>query len=121
MLNQTTSYSTFCKISYRLPTLILQTVPCMETYWVKPHDPPAAVLIDFSQAFDAVWHEGLNSKLISCNIPLPLVRWVCDFLRCRKFKIRINGFCPDVTYEIGSGVPRAPHSHRSFSLSSLAT
>ena len=66
----------------------------------------AAVLIDFSQAFDSVWHEGLLDKLLSLNIPLPLVQWINDFLQGRKFKIRFNGLVSEEAQEFVTGVPQ---------------
>ncbi|GFW52963.1 probable RNA-directed DNA polymerase from transposon X-element [Trichonephila clavipes] len=49
-----------------------------------------AVFLDIQKAFDRVWINGLTFKLISYNLPPPLIHLIHSYLTNRSFKIRIN-------------------------------
>ena len=46
---------------------------------------------DFEKAFDKVPHRRLISKLCSYKIDTIIIDWIVDFLRARKFRVRVNG------------------------------
>ena len=48
-------------------------------------------LIDFSRAFDKVWHLGLAHKMLRAGIPKCCVHWTRQFLCDRRACVRING------------------------------
>ena len=50
----------------------------------KPGKRTLLTLIDFSHAFDGVWHEGIYSKLIDLGTPKCYVKWVRAFLSDRR-------------------------------------
>ncbi|GFV69687.1 RNA-directed DNA polymerase from mobile element jockey [Trichonephila clavipes] len=49
-----------------------------------------AVFLDIQKAFDRVWINGLTFKLISYNIPPPMIHLIHSYLTNRSFKVRIN-------------------------------
>jgi ribonuclease HI len=50
-------------------------------------------LVDFSRAFDKVWHIGLAHKLLRAGIPNCYVWWIRQFLSDRRACVRLNGVC----------------------------
>ena len=54
-----------------------------------------AVYTDFEKAFDKVPHRRLISKLQSYKINHVLIEWIVDFLKARKFGVKVNGAIPD--------------------------
>ena len=50
-------------------------------------------LVDFSRAFDKVWHIGLAHKLLRAGIPNCCVWWIRQFLSDRRACVRLNGVC----------------------------
>ena len=50
-----------------------------------------AVYSDFEKAFDKVPHRRLISKLQSYKINHMLIEWIVDFLKARKFRVKVNG------------------------------
>jgi hypothetical protein len=48
------------------------------------------VLLDFSQAFDKLWHHGLRYKMQTDGLPTKLVRWFSDFLRNQRLEVLIG-------------------------------
>ena len=58
---------------------------------------------DFEKAFDRVLHRRLISKLHSYKITTEIVDWIVDFLRARKFRVRVNGI-----YSMWQNVTSAP-------------
>ena len=50
-------------------------------------------LVDFSRAFDKVWHIGLLHKLFHAGVPTCCVRWIRQFLSDRRASVRLNGEC----------------------------
>ena len=64
----------------------------------KPRPGSRTILftIDFSKAFDSVWHPALSHKLISAGLPPCFARWTQSFLSDRH---------PCVVYQITKVVP----------------
>ncbi|KAI5738896.1 hypothetical protein M8J77_012467 [Diaphorina citri] len=50
----------------------------------------SAVFLDFQQAFDRVWHEGLIYKMKSLHFPKYLVNILASFLHNRTFAIKLE-------------------------------
>ncbi|KAL0871061.1 hypothetical protein ABMA27_004866 [Loxostege sticticalis] len=48
------------------------------------------LFIDFSRAFDTLDHKQIITKLDDCGIRGPLLRWCANYLKNRKFSVRIN-------------------------------
>lgn len=64
-----------------------------------------AVVIDFAKAFDVVPHNLLIRKVLTSGVDARVVRWISEFLRDRKQKVRIgNQF--STTGNVTSGVPQ---------------
>jgi hypothetical protein len=40
--------------------------------------------IDFSKAFDTLDHDILADKLVRCNLPYKIIRWIFSFLNSRS-------------------------------------
>ena len=81
----------------------------------KPPDRTILASVDFSKAFDSVWHSALFHKLLSLKLPPCFVLWVRSFLSDRRAKIQVGGshsrsFC------IRRGVPHGSVRSSSFCL-----
>jgi hypothetical protein len=63
------------------------------------------VFFDIAAAFDKVWHSGLLYKLIKANVPHYIVRWIQEFLRDRRFEVRVRETVSDAQ-PIECGVPQ---------------
>jgi len=50
-----------------------------------------AIYSDFEKAFDKVPHKRLISKLHSYMIDEGVIKWIVNFLKARKYRIRVNG------------------------------
>ena len=68
-------------------------------------DEVQAVFLDFSKAFDSVWHEGLIYKLGKMGIKGKLLLWFKSYLSDRKQKVVINGETSDIK-AMECGVPQ---------------
>ena len=55
-----------------------------------------AVFMDLEGAFDAVRHSKLISILQATGIKGRMLRWICDFLRDRTFRVRMEGAVSDL-------------------------
>ena len=64
-----------------------------------------SLFFDISQAFDKVWHSGIIYKLSKAGAPLYILEWVKNFLRNRKFFVKINNF-ESASGDIDTGVPQ---------------
>ena len=64
-----------------------------------------AIFFDLAAAFDKVWHNGLTYKLIKIKCPLYLVKFFIEFLKDRKFRVRVNDFVT-IEFCITTGVPQ---------------
>src|SRR6185312_2624268 len=61
--------------------------------------------IDFSSAFDTVWHDGLLHKLHSNGITGRAWHWISDFLHNRQLRVVNNGHTSE-WQPIAAGVPQ---------------
>ena len=48
-------------------------------------------LLDFSKAFDTVWHDRLYEILLAIGVPRMMVRWIRGFLSDRRARVRFDG------------------------------
>ncbi len=58
-----------------------------------------------ASAYDKVWHKGLIYKLLKLNIPKYLVAWIREFLKDRKFEVKVNQ-CISSRQSFKCGVPQ---------------
>ena len=66
----------------------------------KPPDRTILASVDFSKAFDSVWHSALFHKLSPC-----FVLWVRSFLSDRRAKVQVGG-SHSRSFRIRCGVPQ---------------
>ncbi|GFX56945.1 probable RNA-directed DNA polymerase from transposon X-element [Trichonephila clavipes] len=64
-----------------------------------------AVFLDIQKAFDRVWINGLTFKLITFNIPHPLIHLIHSYLTNRSFRIRINEILSN-EHSVSEGCPQ---------------
>ncbi len=64
-----------------------------------------SVFLDFSKAFDKVWHQGLIYKLVASGIHGNLLDWLSSYLTNRKQRVCINGMYSS-WLPINAGVPQ---------------
>ena len=60
---------------------------------------------DFEKAFDKIPHKRLISKLISYGFNTTLINWIQDFLKSRKFRVRVNSSF-SLWDAVTSGIPQ---------------
>ena len=63
------------------------------------------IYIDFTKAFDQLWHDGLLYKLHRMNCPHELVNFIIEYLKNRKCYIEMNQITSSI-FEIEKGVPQ---------------
>ena len=63
------------------------------------------MFLDVSNAFNGVWHKGLEHKLRCLGIIDPLFSWLCCYLKNRNQKVVLNGVESSCEYT-NSGVPQ---------------
>jgi hypothetical protein len=63
------------------------------------------VFIDFAKAFDHVDHSILVAKLLAFGLPDTIIRWMCDFLRGRRQRVKIGDFYSE-WLEMVAGMPQ---------------
>ena len=71
----------------------------------KPPDRTILASVDFSKAFDSVWHCALFHKLLSLKLPPCFVLWVRSFLSDRRAKVQVGG-SHSRSFRIRRGVPQ---------------
>ena len=71
----------------------------------KPPDRTILASVDFSKAFDSVWHSALFHKLLSLKLPPCFVFWVRSFLSDRRAKVQVGG-SHSRSFRIRRGVPQ---------------
>ena len=86
----------------------------------KPPDRTILASVDFSKAFDSVWHSALFHKLLSLKLPPCFVLWVRSFLSDRRAKVQVGG-SHSRSFRIRRGVPRARYLVQSSSFCLLMT
>ena len=72
---------------------------------IRPQKMLTVTLRDVSKAFDKVWTDGLQVKLLQLPLPDPLVRIICNFLTDRTASIRIADHIGPA-FPLLSGVPQ---------------
>ena len=58
----------------------------------KPGACTVLATVDFSKAFDSVWHSALLCKLLSLGLSLCFFEWIRSYLSDRRSKVRICNF-----------------------------
>ena len=69
------------------------------------------VFLDFSKAFDRVWHKGLLYKLISLGVSGNLLQLLTDYLSNRRQQVLINGEISNITF-LTTGSPIVPFLYK---------
>ena len=64
-----------------------------------------AAFLDLTQAFDKVWHRGLQQKLKILNLPIYLLKTITSFISNRSFKVRVETDFSQ-PHQIKAGVPQ---------------
>jgi hypothetical protein len=64
------------------------------------------ILFDFKKAFDLIDHGLLVAKLHTYNLPHWVIKWIIDFLTCRKQRAKLNQENYSDWAEIPAGVPQ---------------
>ena len=64
-----------------------------------------AIYTDFEKAFDKVPHQRLISKLYSYKINKIIIDWIANFIKDRKFRVRVNGSYSE-WQNVTSGIPQ---------------
>jgi len=64
-----------------------------------------AIYSDFEKAFDKVPHKRLISKLYSYMIDEGVIKWIVNFLKARKYRVRVNGSYSG-WHNVTSGIPQ---------------
>ena len=62
-------------------------------------------VFDLSKAFDKVPHQALLNRLFSLQIPIPLIRWISNYLSNRYQQVILNGVSSPLL-PVTSGVPQ---------------
>jgi len=65
-----------------------------------------AIYSDFEKAFDKVPHKRLISKLHSYMIDEGVIKWIVNFLKARKYRVRVNGSYSG-WHNVTSGIPQS--------------
>ena len=86
----------------------------------KPPDRTILASVDFSKAFDSVWHSALFHKFLSLKLPPCFVLWVRSFLSESRAKVQVGG-SRSLSFRIRRGVPRARYLVQSSSSCLLMT
>ena len=60
---------------------------------------------DIQKAFDKVWHQGLQYKILQLGLPPPIEKVLCNFIVNRKAKISVGNHMGE-EWELESGVPQ---------------
>lgn len=63
------------------------------------------IIFDIMKAFDKVWHNGLIYKLNELKLPFQIGYWILDFLKDRKFQVKVGDSLSD-QIKIETGVPQ---------------
>ena len=71
----------------------------------QPPDRTILASVDFSKAFDSVWHCALFHKLLSLKLPFCFVLWMRSFLSDRRAKFQV-GSSHRRSFGIRRGVPQ---------------
>ena len=100
-----------CQASFRpVRSPLNQILTLSQSIWdgfqkKKPSDQTILASVDFSKAFDSVWHCALFHNLPLLKFPPCFVLWVCSFLSDHRAKVQIGGSC-NRSFRIRRGVPQ---------------
>ena len=72
---------------------------------LQQHTASMAIYVDFTKAFDQLWHDGLIYKLHRMNCPRELVLFIIEYLRNRKSYLELNQVTSNI-FDIEKGVPQ---------------
>ena len=64
-----------------------------------------AIFLDLTAAFDTMWAEGAIATLIKYNIRGRMLKWLSEFLRVRKIKVKFGG-ATSTTHTTENGCPQ---------------
>ena len=64
------------------------------------------VLFDYRKAFDLIDHTILAQKLVNLELPQGIARWIIDFLKCRRQRVKLDRDCLSEWIETPAGVPQ---------------
>ena len=98
-----------CQAGFRPGRLSLdQILTLSQSIWdgfqkKKPPDQTILASVDFSKAFNSVWHSALFHKLLSLKLPPCFVLWVRFFLSDRRAKVQVGG-SHSLSFRIRRGV-----------------
>ena len=115
-----------CQAGFRRGRLPLdQILTLSQSIWdgfqkKKPPDRTILASVDFSKAFDSVWHSAMFHKLLSIKLPPRFVLWVRSFLSDRRAKVQAGG-SHSRSFRIRRGVPRSRYLVQSSSFCLLMT
>jgi ribonuclease HI len=65
---------------------------------IKAKKNTMAIFLDFSKAFDLMWHEGLLYKLRQKGITGNTYNWIKNFLQDRSLQVRVGASLSDIKY-----------------------
>ena len=71
----------------------------------RPDSQTILSIIDFSKAFDSVWHSALFHKLISAGLPPCFARWTQSFLSDRRASVVFQNH-KSRSFKVRRGVPQ---------------
>ena len=97
--------SGFCPCDSTINQLLSISHKIYTGFEERPSRETRAVFLDFSKAFDRVWHEGLLYKLECNGISGNLLKLIRNFLSNRKQRVLLNGKNSEWA-EISAGVPQ---------------
>ena len=72
---------------------------------LQQHTASLVIYVDFTKAFDQLWHDGLIYKLHRMNCPRELVIFIIEYLRNRKCYLELNQVTSNI-FDIEKGVPQ---------------
>ena len=102
-----------CQAGFRPGRSTLDQIPfpsqSISDVFNKPIPGSRAILstIDFSKAFDSVWHPALFHKLISAGLPPCFARWTQSFLSDRRACVVYQNH-KSRSFRVRRGVPQGP-------------
>ena len=97
--------SGFCPCDSTINQLLSISHKIYTGFKERPSRETRAVFLDFSKAFDKVWHEGLLYKFECNGISRNLLKLIRNFLSNRKQRVLLNGKNSEWA-EISAGVPQ---------------
>ncbi len=68
-------------------------------------NPTIAVFLDFTRAFDSVWHSGLLQKLENLGVKGRMLTFIRGFLQHRRIQVRVQNTL-STQHSVTSGVPQ---------------